>query len=307
MIIETKHLTKTFKGKGGFKNVTLGIEKGEIFGFLGPNGAGKSTFVKTMLALLHPTSGEGYILGKPLGDVKARKDIGYLPELFRFQEYLTAEELLRFHARLYEMDLKETAKRIDEVLTLCGIIKFKKNKIKTYSKGMQQRLGLASALLSSPQVIFLDEPTSALDPVGRKEIRDIIQGLKDKNTTVFLNSHLLGEVELVCDHVAIINDGFIVASGRLDELLNRQKKVWIRLKDITEQILSSLKKTGFKVTALNNSIEIEIEEEKSVPFIVKNIIENEGEIYEVNIIKSNLEEVFIGLLEEAKNGSNNEH
>lgn len=305
MVIDTMHLTKTFKGKGGCRDVNLKVDEGEVFGFLGPNGAGKSTLVKMLVGLLHPTSGEGRILGKPIGDVEARRSIGYLPELFRFQDYLTGDELLRFHARLYGMDMEGIDRRIDELLGLCGIERFKKQRLGTYSKGMQQRLGLASALLSSPRLVILDEPTSALDPVGRKDVRDIIQNLKHKGVTVFLNSHLLSEVELVCDHAAIINNGCIIASGSLDELLNRGKKLRIRLEAIKDSILFALTNMGIEVSAHDNIIEIPINEESEIPDIVRTVSYNGGAIYEVSTLRSNLEDVFIGMIEEVPNDGNN--
>lgn len=303
MIIETRHLTKIFNGNGGCRDVTLSVDEGEVFGFLGPNGAGKSTLIKTLVGLCRPSSGEGSVLSRPIGDVNARRSIGYLPELFRFQDYLTPQELLRFHARLYKMDMSDIDGRIDKLLDLCGIGDHKRQQIRTFSKGMQQRLGLASALLPSPKLVFLDEPTSALDPVGRRDVRNIIEGLKNDGVTVFLNSHLLSEVELTCDHVAIIDNGHIIASGSLDELMKKNKKLEIRLGGVDDAALSALKDEGRKVTIHGGILEITIEGESEIPGIVRTIAQNGGNIYEVGTSKTNLEDIFIGMIDEEREGS----
>ncbi len=303
MVIETRHLTKTFNGKGGCRDVSLSVGEGEVFGFLGPNGAGKSTLIKTLVGLCRPSSGEGKVLSRPVGDVQARRSIGYLPELFRFQDYLTAEELLRFHARLYEMDMKGIDGRTDELLGICGIDEHKRQRIGTYSKGMQQRLGLASALLPSPKLVFLDEPTSALDPVGRRDVRNIIEDLKNDGVTVFLNSHLLSEVELTCDHVAIIDNGHIIASGSLDELMRRNKKLEIRLGSVDDAVLLALKDEGREVSVHGSTLEIPIEGESEIPGIVRTIAQNGGNIYEAGTSKTNLEDIFIGMIDEEREGS----
>src|SRR5665647_577572 len=213
MAIITKDLTKVYKGNNGCKNINIIVPQGEIFGFLGPNGAGKSTFVKTLVGLLFHTSGQAYLLGEPLGNIEVRRKIGYVPENFKYPDWMTGAELLSFHGALYKMPKKQLMSVIPEVLEMVSLNGRGRDKIATYSKGMQQRLGIAGALINNPSLIFLDEPTSALDPIGRKDVRDIMLRLKMQGKTIFLNSHLLSEVEMVCDSVAIINNGIIVKQG----------------------------------------------------------------------------------------------
>ncbi|HCG00353.1 MAG TPA: ABC transporter, partial [Chloroflexi bacterium] len=189
---------------------------GEIFGFLGPNGAGKTTAVKILVGLTPPTSGEAWLLGERLGDREVRRRIGYLPELFRYQEWMSAREVLILHCTLMGMATAGRSSAIGEALEIVGLTDRGRDRVGTFSKGMQQRLGLAVALLGTPELVFLDEPTSALDPVGRHDVRQIIQNLKARGTTVFLNSHLLTEVEYVCDRVAVIDRGAVIALGTID-------------------------------------------------------------------------------------------
>ena len=192
-------------------DLSLHVGAGEIFGFLGPNGAGKTTSIKMLLALVEPTSGTGHVLGAPLGDRAARARIGFLPEHFRFHDTLTATELLRFHGRLYGLRGVSLDARIDRLLTRVDLLDAADRPLRGYSKGMLQRVGLAQALLNEPQLVFLDEPTSGLDPLGRLLVRSIIDELRADRVTVFLNSHLLGEVEATCDRVAFVKRGRVVA------------------------------------------------------------------------------------------------
>ncbi|MDP4181615.1 MAG: ABC transporter ATP-binding protein, partial [Bacillota bacterium] len=223
MVIETDKITKFYGEKLGCKDISISVKESEIFGFLGPNGAGKSTFIKIMTGLLFPSSGTARILGKPLNDVTVRQKIGYLPENFKYQDWMTGEDLLSFHASLYKLDKKVSKGRIQEVLSMVKLKGHEKYRLGTYSKGMQQRLGLASALLPDPELLFLDEPTSALDPIGRKEVRDIMSDLKSRGKTILLNSHLLSEVEMVCDSVVIINRGAVVVQGNMSDLLKGEE------------------------------------------------------------------------------------
>ncbi|MEL1135452.1 ABC transporter ATP-binding protein [Desulfitobacterium sp. THU1] len=240
MIIETEGLTKVYGNKTACDLINLEVEAGQVYGFLGRNGAGKSTCIKMLLGLIFPTSGGGTVLGKPLGDVTAREKLGYLPELFRYQDWMTGLDLLNFHAQLSR--LKNKNERIQRVLQLVGLEGQEKYKVGSYSKGMQQRIGLACALLPEPQLIFLDEPTSALDPIGRKEVRDIIFSLKNEGATVFLNSHLLSEVEAVCDRVTFIHKGKIVKSASMEELLMGEISLTLRAKGVSEESLMSIVK-----------------------------------------------------------------
>jgi len=221
--IETVDLAKRYGGLTALAGLSMSIPRGDVFGFLGPNGAGKTTAVKLLLGLAHPTSGEARLLGASLSDPRAhrevRRRVGYLPELFRYQGWLTGREVLGLHVELLGVPRERWGNEIDRVLLFAGLTERGGSRVSTYSKGMQQRLGLAAALLGRPELVMLDEPTSALDPVGRHDVREIIRALKEEGMTVFLNSHLLSEVEQVCDRVAIVDHGRIVASGTFAELL----------------------------------------------------------------------------------------
>ena len=203
--------------------LSLEVAPAEIFGFLGPNGAGKTTTLKLLMQLVYPTSGAAWILGKPVGDLDVKRRIGYLPENPYFYDYLTAEELLRFYAKIFRIPKGQIEDRIDEVLKLVELHEARKRPIRTYSKGMQQRVGLAQALINNPDLLILDEPTSGLDPIGRMKVRQIIQRLKNEGKTVFFSSHELGEVETVCDRVAILADGELKAAGRVVDLVTEYR------------------------------------------------------------------------------------
>lgn len=220
VVVETRSLTKEFPGGRGVRDINLTVQQGQIFGFLGPNGAGKSTVVKMLVGLLFPTSGEARVLGLPAGDLAVRRRMGYLPELFRYQEWLSAEEVLRFHAKLCKLDGAKARQRIGQVLKDVGLAGRERDRVRGYSKGMQQRLGLACALLPEPDVLFLDEPASALDPGGRHEVRELLSELSAKGMTVFLNTHLLEDVETICSDVALLIDGRIRARGSVEEILH---------------------------------------------------------------------------------------
>jgi ABC-2 type transport system ATP-binding protein len=200
------------------KDLSLGVQAGEVFGFLGPNGAGKTSTMNVLLGFVPPTSGTADIFGVNVQHTIARQRLGYLPELTYYYKFLTAEELLRFYARIFGIARAERERRIDQVLKLVELDHARKRPIKTYSKGMQQRVGLAQALINNPDLLILDEPTSGLDPLGRMKVRDIIKRLKNEGKTVFFSSHELGEVETICDRVAILHQGELRVLGRVDEL-----------------------------------------------------------------------------------------
>jgi ABC-2 type transport system ATP-binding protein len=205
--------------KPALKGLNLSIRAGEVFGFLGPNGAGKTTTINVLLGFIPPASGTAYLFGIDVRQPIARQRIGYLPEMTYYYKFLTAEELLRFYARIFDIPHLEADKRIDALLKLVELEPARKRLIKTYSKGMQQRVGIAQALINDPDLLILDEPTSGLDPLGRMKVREIIQRLKNEGKTVFFSSHELGEVETVCDRVAIINQGELKTLGRVDDLV----------------------------------------------------------------------------------------
>ena len=213
-VIQTDNLVKRYGKVEALKGVSLAVERGEIFGLLGQNGAGKTTLIKTLLGIIKSTAGQASLLDHPAGTAAVRRRVGYLPEDHRFPDYHTGASLLNFYGTLLGVPAGERRRRIPEVLEVVGIKGRMHSKIRTYSKGMKQRLGLAQAILHDPEIIFLDEPTDGVDPLGRREIRDMMQTLKRQGMTIFLNSHLLGEVELVCDRVAILQRGNLIREGR---------------------------------------------------------------------------------------------
>lgn len=206
--------------KVALKGLNLSVFPGEVFGFLGPNGAGKTTTMNVLLGFVNATSGDAYLFGQSVREPIARQRIGYLPELTYYYKFLTAEELLRFYARIFNIPKAEREKRIDAVLKLVELDQARTRQIKTYSKGMQQRAGLAQALINNPDLLIFDEPTSGLDPIGRMQVRQIIQRLKNEGKTVFFSSHELGEVETVCDRVAILSQGELKREGRVSDIVN---------------------------------------------------------------------------------------
>jgi ABC-2 type transport system ATP-binding protein len=225
-ILRTENLCVEYRTRGlklgirpALKALNLSVHAGEVFGFLGPNGAGKTTAINVLLGFIPPTSGTAYLFGIDVRQPVARQRIGYLPEMTYYYKFLTAEELLRFYARIFNLPPLEADKRIDRLLKLVELEPARKCHIKTYSKGMQQRVGIAQALINDPDLLILDEPTSGLDPLGRMKVREIIQRLKGEGKTVFFSSHELGEVETICDRVAIIHQGELKTLGRVDDLV----------------------------------------------------------------------------------------
>ena len=205
--------------KCAVNGLNLSVRAGEVFGFLGPNGAGKTSTMNVLLGFVQPTRGDAFLFDVSVRQPIARQRIGYLPELTYYYKFLTGEELLRFYARIFGIEQAETERRIDSLMKLVELEHARTRPIKTYSKGMQQRVGLAQALINNPDLLILDEPTSGLDPLGRMKVRETIQRLKNEGKTVLFSSHELGEVETVCDRVAIINQGLLVAEGRVSDLV----------------------------------------------------------------------------------------
>ncbi len=242
IVIETAGLRKEYGAKIAVADLTLRVPRGEVFGFLGPNGAGKSTSVKMLLGLVAPSGGWASVLGRSPGDPAAMARIGFLPEHFRFHEWLQAAELLDLHGRLYGMPPAARRRRIPEVLELVGLADQVRRPLAGFSKGMLQRIGLAQALLNEPELVFLDEPTSALDPFGRMLVRGIIRELKARGTTVFLNSHLLGEVEATCDRVAFIREGRVLRTLVLADVAAGRLQVELRVGGATPGLLAEIER-----------------------------------------------------------------
>ncbi len=297
VIIETDRLAKRYGRSDALIDLTMEVGAGEVFGFLGPNGAGKTTAVKLLLGLARPTSGRGSVLGAPLGDRPARRRVGYLPELFRYQPWLRAREVVELHARLRgdRTPLTSRAGETQRVLDIVGLSDRSNDVVGTFSKGMQQRLGLAVALVGRPDLVVLDEPTSALDPVGRADVRSIIRDLRDAGTTVFLNSHLLTEVERVCDRVAIVDRGRVLASGALDTLLGTPT-VRVRVTDLPSTAVADLGTFGRPVLGDDGWLTIDGLEAERVPELVAAIVDHGGRIHAVDQGRTTLEDRYFELI-----------
>jgi len=294
--IEVRGLRKVFGEKTAVEDLTLTIEQGEIFGFLGPNGAGKTTSIKMMLSLISPTSGEGWLLVKPLGDPRTRERIGFLPEHFRFHDWLRASEFMALHADLYHMPRQVAQQRIGELLELVGLTEHASKKLREFSKGMLQRIGLAQALLNNPDLVILDEPTSGLDPVGRRLVRDIIRDLRQKGTTVFLNSHLLSEVEITCDRVAFIKHGKVVHASPLQTLMEGEISVRIRARNLHPETLTGLSRWGQNVKSDGEYINLTLKSEVDLPALNRFLVDQGAEVYSLQPQKISLEDLFIEIV-----------
>jgi ABC-2 type transport system ATP-binding protein len=294
--LELTGVRKTYGRQVALHDVTLRVEPGEVFGFLGPNGAGKTTAVKILTGLVHAGGGEARVLGRPVGEPAARRRIGYLPEHFRFQDWATGTALLDFHARLAGLPADQRPARIAEVLELVGLAGRGRQRIRTYSKGMAQRLGLAQALLARPELVLLDEPTSALDPVGRREVRDLIGWLREQGVTVFLNSHLLGEVELVCDRVAIIDRGRIVRGGRLADLVGSATALRVALDRIDQDLLDALGRYGRVQSVHGGDLTLVVDDVDVAPAVADAVVRAGYRLFGLVPVQRSLEEVFLGLV-----------
>jgi ABC-2 type transport system ATP-binding protein len=296
LAISTTNLRKEFDANVAVRGLTLHVEPGEVFGFLGPNGAGKTTSIKMLLGLVAPTSGQATLLGAPLGDLAVRAKIGFLPEHFRFHDWLTAREFLNLHGQLYRMDAKRLRQRVDELLDLVGLTLFRAKQLKTFSKGMLQRIGLAQALLNDPALVFLDEPTSGLDPVGRRLVRDIIRDLRARGTTVFLNSHLLSEVEITCDRVAFIKHGEVLRVSELKTLVDGATSVTLRASGLTPQVIEGLNQRGKDVRVDGDHATLTMSDESALPAMTRYLVAQNVEVYAITPQRLSLEDLFIQIV-----------
>jgi ABC-2 type transport system ATP-binding protein len=299
LAIETHGLRKRFGDKTAVEDLTLTVRRGEVFGFLGPNGAGKTTSVKMLLGLVRPTAGEARVLGEPTGRRAARAKLGFLPEHFRFHEWLTGREFLAFHGRLYGMRGAALAARVDELLDRVDLTDAADRKLHGYSKGMQQRVGLAQALLNRPDLVFLDEPTSGLDPIGRLLVRDIIGDLRREGTAVFLNSHLLSEVEVTCDRVAFVKRGHVVREMALgaDEA---GLSVELRVDRVTPELLATLDRVAHGVAAADGAVHFTVDDERVLPEIARWVVANGLSLYRLAADRRSLEELFLEVIGEGE-------
>ena len=299
LAIETRGLRKVFGRKVAVRSLTLEVPRGEVFGFLGPNGAGKSTSMKMLLGLAAPTSGEATVLGHPAAHVNTRRRIGFLPEHFRFYDWLSAAELLRLHGRLYGMSQAQLRERVPALLSLVGLTSHGEKRLRDFSKGMLQRIGLAQALLNDPDLIFLDEPTSGLDPMGRRLVRDIISAQRRRGATVFLNSHLLSEVEITCDRVAFIKNGEVLETRQLGASLDGDTTVSIRAGKICEEVVKGLAQwSSSGVRVEGERLTFTVASTAVLPEAVRYLVARGVDIYEVTPQRLSLEERFMQIVGE---------
>ena len=257
--IETEGLTKDYqvgfwrpRPYRALHDLTLTVARGDVFGFLGPNGAGKSTAIKLLMQLIYPTSGTARILGRPVGDVEMRRRIGFLPENPSFYDYLTAEELLTYFAGLFDIPAAERAARVAAVLDEVGLGAERRMRLRSYSKGMVQRVGIAQAILNDPEVVFFDEPMSGLDPLGRREVRQLMLKLRDRGCTVFFSSHILSDAETLCNRVAIIAQGRLAAEGRVSDIVGVDVLGWELVVDATAATIERVRPRVRGVTPMHD-------------------------------------------------------
>ncbi|MES2210760.1 MAG: ABC transporter ATP-binding protein [Chloroflexota bacterium] len=294
LVIDVAELHKRYGRVRALAGLTMTVQAGEIFGFLGPNGAGKTTAVKLLLGLARPTGGHGLVLGRPLGDREARRHVGYLPELFRFQPWLRAREVLDLHADLIGLPAGGRRRTFDDVLGLVGLADRADSAVGGFSKGMQQRLGIGVALVGDPALVILDEPTSALDPIGRMDVRAILRTARERGAAVLLNSHLLTEVEQVCDRLAIVDRGAVVAEGTLAAVLGA-RETRIRVEGLERPGLAALSRFG---TPRFDGRDLFVGElpEASVPELVAALVEMGVRVHEVASGRESLEARFLELV-----------
>jgi len=295
--VETVGLRKEYGGKVALHDLSLRVAPGEVFGFLGPNGAGKTTTVKILTGLVRPTAGAARLFGQPAADPAARRRIGYLPESFRFHDWLTGEALLDFHGRLAGLSAAERRRRIPAVIQRVGLAGRGGDRLRAYSKGMTQRIGLAQALLAEPALVLLDEPTSALDPVGRREVRDLIRGLRAEGVAVLLNSHLLTEIELVCDRVAIVDRGRVVREGALADLLGRVSEIRLTLDRVDPPLLAALRRHGEALAVDGATVVLGVPDLEVAPAVAETIVRAGYRLYGLVPVQRSLEDVFVSLVE----------
>jgi ABC-2 type transport system ATP-binding protein len=288
-------LRKRYGRRTAVDGVSFTVARGEVVGLLGPNGAGKTSVIKILLGLVRPDAGELLLLGRPARDPLARARVGYLPELFRYQPWLTAAEVVALHVRLSGLRVAPEEQR--ECLALVGLAGRAEDRVGGFSKGMQQRLGLAVALVARPELVVLDEPTSALDPIGRVDVRDIVLSLKSRGVAVLLNSHLIGEVERVCDRVVILDSGRVAAAGTLPELLG-QHEVRLHLDAVTAAAEQRLSATG-DLTRSGNWFTVVLpaeEDPTAVPALVSDLVGLGVRVHAVEPGRISLEERLLGIL-----------
>jgi ABC-2 type transport system ATP-binding protein len=300
--IETYGLTKIYTSNFGKRKIdalvdlNLSIERGMIFGLLGPNGAGKTTLIKLLLRITFPTSGTAKILEEEISNYKIKSGIGYLPENHKYPPYLKGEEVLKFFGKLSGLEATQLKKRTNELLELVKLSKDGKRRVKTYSKGMMQRLGLAQALINDPELLFLDEPTDGVDPIGRKEIRDILSDLRSKGKTIFLNSHLLSEVELITDKVAILNKGRLLREGSVRELTEKKEEYNLSIDDSNSSDLKDIINGNSLIRIKEGEYTLKVSDVFGLNKVIDQLRNNGVLIKQITKQKNTLEEMFVSLI-----------
>jgi ABC-2 type transport system ATP-binding protein len=291
-------LRKKFGSKVAVSNLSLTVRRGEVFGFLGPNGAGKSTSIKMLLGLVKPSSGQAFVLGAPSDDVEVRRKIGFLPEDFRFYTWLTASELLKLHGRLCGMTEAALRERVPALLELVALTPHREKRLREFSKGMLQRIGLAQALIHEPDVVFLDEPTSGLDPMGRRLVRDVIRAERERGATIFLNSHILSEIEITCDRVVFIKEGQVVASHDLRESPEGEVRLAVRVHNLSQETIAGLARwsrgaqlDGEQLALIPHSTEV-------LPEILRHLVASGADVFEFRPEHVSLEDLFLKIMGE---------
>ncbi|MBI1746052.1 MAG: ABC transporter ATP-binding protein [Acidobacteria bacterium] len=300
-VVEITHLTKDYrtgfwfhKRRRALEDLSLTVQAGEIFGFLGPNGAGKTTTLKILMGLIRPTAGKARILGCPIDHVQMHQEIGFLPENPYFYEYLTGREYLIYTAELFGRGRAAAQSRAVELMEMVRLEESLKIPLRKFSKGMIQRIGIAQALINDPRIVFLDEPMSGLDPVGRREVRDIIMNLRARGVTVFFSSHILADVESLCDRVAILNRGRLLDIGRLTEILRMEvSALEVMAKDVQAVTLERLQQLGGQTHAIGDRLHITLPDDRSLLEVIMTVQEGGGKVISVNPVRESLEEFFL--------------
>lgn len=311
MAICCRSLRKMFGEKVAVRGLTLDVSRGEVFGFLGPNGAGKSTSIKMLLGLVKPTRGSALLLGEPIGHCEARRRVGFLPEHFRFYDWLTAAELLRAFGQLsaeprktdstrpvcsWGLDADQLDSAIPEVIDLVGLTPHASKQLRHYSKGMLQRVGLAQALIHKPELIFLDEPTSGLDPTGRRLVRDLIRLQKERGATVFLNSHLLSDVEATCDRVAFIRDGVVVETAAVSDYALRRTEVTARVCNLKPTILPGMSAWASDIELSGANLRLKLLSPDFAPRVLEYLVLHGADVYDFTSRRDSLDDRFLQIV-----------
>jgi ABC-2 type transport system ATP-binding protein len=299
-IVETFELTKHYSsGKvKALESCNLAVEKGKIFGLLGPNGAGKTTLVKMLLGIVIPTKGSAKILGKSIEDYMAHQNVGYLAENHRFPEFLTASQILFYYGRMSGLSKTELDVKIPALLKQVNLADWMNTKIHKYSKGMAQRLGLAHALLNDPQLIFLDEPTDGIDPVGRREIRDLLIQLRDQGKTIFLNSHLLSEVARISDEVAILKNGHVLQTGRVEDFISVDQQYFIQVQNGKTSFPDLCKSLNIPANIIEDKYTVSVQDDAHLNKLIDELRRKDTLIKSIVPRKISLEDYFIDVIEE---------